>query len=213
MRRMTFYLSVSALAIIIFSACATQQGPQLMSDVQYLSPKDMTAATTKVVVGVSPFKDDRGKHVSVLGVKKSTASSVETDLVIQGTGAELVTALFKDALKARGFSVKDVAAWDMTAEGIKADGVDVLMSGEIKSLWVETATSILNVDLKADAQLRVVVADVPDKKILRAITVNSSLDRKNIAFSFEYVQQTLSEALSAAINQVFDDEEIKKKLK
>ncbi len=206
-------ITFTLLLLMTLAGCTTQKGPQLMSDVQYLSPEGMVAATPKVVVGVSPFKDVRGKPASVLGIKKSTSSSIEIDLVIQGTGAELVTARLKDALKARGFSVKDVAAWDMTAEGIKAEGVDVLMSGEIKSLWVETVTSILSVDLKADAQLRVVVADVPDKKILRATTVNNSLDRKNIAFSFEYVQQTLSEVLSAAINQVFDDEEVKNKLK
>jgi predicted small lipoprotein YifL len=209
---MTYFLGISALAIILLAGC-TQKGPFLMASIEYVPPKELVAATPKVVVGVSPFKDERGKQASVLGVKKSTSSSIENDLVIQGTGAELVTARLKDALKARGFSVKDVAAWDMTAEGIKADGVDVLMSGEIQSLWVETVTSIFSVDLKANAQLRVVMADVPDKKMLRAITVNNSVDRKNIAFSFEYVQQTLSEALSAAINQVFDDEEVKKKLK
>ncbi len=213
MKGMKSFLGLSALAMIFLAGCATQKGPQLMGDIQYLSPEGMVAAAPKVVVGVSPFKDVRGKPVSVLGVKKSTSSDITNDLVIQGTGAELVTAMFKDALKARGFSVKDVAAWDMTAEGIKAEGVDVLMSGEVKSLWVETVTSILSVDLKADAHLRVVVADVPEKKILYAATVGNSLDRKNIAFSFEYVQQTLSEVLSAAINQVFNDEEIKKKLK
>jgi hypothetical protein len=205
--------SLLFLGLLALAGCVTQKGPQLMGDVRYLSPEGMVAAAPKVVVGVSPFKDVRGKPASVLGVKKSTQSSSEIDLVVQGTGADMVTALFKDALKARGFSVKDVAAWDMTAEGIKAEGVDVLMSGEIKSLWVETVTSILSVDLKADAQLRMVVADVPDKKILHATTVSSSLERKNIAFSFEYVQQTLSEVLSAVINQVFDDEKVKNKLK
>ncbi len=209
MKRIAFTL----LLLMSLTGCATQKGPLLMSDIQYLSPEGMVAAASKIVVGVSPFKDVRGKPASVLGVKKSTSSSSEVDLVIQSTGADMVTARFKDALKARGFAVKDVPAWDMTSEGVKADGVDVLISGEIKSLWVETVTSILSVDLKADAQLRMVAADVSDKKILRATTVSSSLDRKNIAFSFEYVQQTLSEVLSAAMNQFFDDEEIKKKLK
>jgi hypothetical protein len=213
MKRMKSFLGLSALAMIFLAGCATQKGPQLMNDIQYLSPEGMVAAASKIVVGVSPFKDVRGKPASVLGVKKSTSSSTEVDLVIQSTGADMVTARFKDALKARGFAVKDVPAWDMTSEGIKTEGVDVLISGEIKSLWVETVTSILSVDLKADAQLRMVAADVSDKKILRATTVSSSLDRKNIAFSFEYVQQTLSEVLSAAMNQFFDDEEIKKKLK
>jgi len=208
MKRITF----TFLLLMTLAGCVTQKGPQLMGDVRYLSPEGIVAAAPKVVVGVSPFKDDRGKPASVLGVKKSTQSSRESDLVVQGAGADMVTALFKDALKARGFSVKDVAAWDMTAEGINAEGVDVLMSGEIKSLWVETTTSILTVILKADARLRMVAADVPEKKILHATTVNSSLERKNVAFSFEYVQQTLSEVLSSAINQVFDDEVIKKKL-
>ena len=213
MKRMTIVLGISALAIIILAGCATQKGPQLMSEVQYLPPDGLVAAKPKVVVGVSPFKDLRGKPASVLGVKKSTSSDITNDLVIQGTAADVATAALKDALKARGFSVKDVTAWDLTAEGIKAEGIDVLMSGEIKSLWVETVTGIISVDLKADAQLRVVAADVLEKKILYAATVGNRIDRGNIAFSFEYVQQVLSEVLSSAINQVFDDKIIKDKLK
>ncbi len=213
MKGMKSFLGLSALAMIFLAGCATQKGPQLMGDIQYLSPEGMVAAAPKVVVGVSPFKDVRGKPVSVLGVKKSTSSDITNDLVIQGTAVDVATTALKDALKARGFSVKDVTAWDLTAEGIKAEGIDVLMSGEIKSLWVETVTGIISVDLKADAQLRVVAADVLEKKILYAATVGNRIDRGNIAFSFEYVQQALSGVLSDAINQVFDDAEIKKKLK
>lgn len=213
MKRMTFFLSISALAAIILSGCSTQKGPFLMANIQYFPPEGLVAAKPKVVVGVSPVKDDRGKPVSVLGTKNGSSSSGENDLVVQGTAAELVTARLKDALIARGFSVKDVAGWDMTAEGIKAEGVDILISGEIRTLWVELITGVLDSFLKADAQLRVFVADVPEKKMLRSLTLNSKLERHNIAFSFEYVQETLSDALSAAINQVFDDEEVKKKLK
>ena len=213
MKRMTIFLGISALAIILLSGCSTQKGPFLMASIEYVSPEGLVAAKPKVVVGVSPFKDDRGKPVSVLGTKNGSSSSGENDLVVQGPVAELVTAKFKDALKARGFAVKDVAAWDMTAEGIKAEGVDVLISGEIRSLWVESLSGVLDVFLKADAQLKIFVADAAEKKMLRTLTVNSKLERHNVAFSFEYIQETLSDALSAAINQVFDDEEVKKKLK
>ena len=133
MKRMKSFLGLSALVVIILTSCA-QKGPQLMSEVQYLPPDGLVAAKPKVVVGVSPFKDLRGKPASVLGVKKSTSSDITNDLVIQGTAADVATAALKDALKARGFSVKDVTAWDLTAEGIKAEGIDVLMSGEIKSV-------------------------------------------------------------------------------
>lgn len=204
--------SILFLGLLALSGCSTQKGPFLMADIEYFPPEGLVAAKPKVVVGVSPFKDVRGKPGPVLGVKKSTSNSIENDLVIQGAGADMVTERFKDALRARGFSVKDVAGWDMTAEGIKAEGVDVLMSGEVKSLWVESVTGIIKVVLKTDVQLRILLADVPEKKMLRTITVSSSLDRKNIAFSFEYLQETISDTLSAAINQIFDDEEIKKKL-
>jgi hypothetical protein len=213
MKRMTIFLSISALAIIVLVGCPTQKGPLLMANIEYVPPDGLVAAKPKVVVGVSPFKDDRGKPVSVLGTKNGSSSSGENDLVVQGTAADLVTAKFKDALKARGFAVKDVAAWDMTAEGIKAEGVDILISGEIRSLWVESLSGVLDSFLKADAQLKIFVADAAEKKILQTLTVNGKLEQHNVAFSFDYVQETLSDALSVAIDQVFDDQEVKKKLK
>jgi hypothetical protein len=213
MKLMTSFLGLSVLATIILTGCVTQKGPFLMANIEYVAPEGLVAAKPKVVVGVSPFRDDRGKPVSVLGTKNGASSSGENDLVVQGTAAELVTAKFKDALKARGFAVKDVSAWDMTAEGIKAEGTDILISGEIRSLWVESLSGVLDSFLKADAQLKIFVGDAAEKKMLRTLTVNSKLERHNVAFSFDYVQETLSDSLSAAINQVFDDEEIKKKLK
>lgn len=205
--------SLLFLGLLALAGCSTQKGPFLMPNIEYFPPEGLVAAKPKVVVGVSPFKDDRGKPVSVLGAKNGSSSTGENDLVVQGPVADLVTAKFKDALKARGFAVKDAAAWDMTAEGIKAEGVDILISGEIRSLWVESLSGVLDVFLKAEAQLKIFAADAAEKKMLRTLTVNSKLERHNIAFSFDYIQETLSDALSAAINQVFDDEEVKKKLK
>jgi hypothetical protein len=138
---------------------------------------------------------------------------MENDLVVQGTVADLVTAGLKDALKARGIMVKDAPAWDMNAESIKSSGIDILIGGEIKTLWVEAVSQPLNAKVNAVVQLRVSAADAAEKKIIRTLVLNSKLERKDVAFSFELVEDAVSEALSSALNQLLNDEEFKKKIR
>jgi hypothetical protein len=132
--------------------------------------------------------------------------------VVQGTVADLVAAVFKDALTARGITVKDAPAWDMKAETIRAEGVDILLGGEIKTLWVEVVSQPLNVKEQAEVQLRVSVAGTADKVIFKTLNMNSKLERQDLAFSFESVEGLLSESLSSAIEQLMKDDEFKKKI-
>jgi hypothetical protein len=212
MKHSSVFIGIAVLLAAFLSGCA-HQGPILL-DFGYQAPKGETAAPPKVTVGVSPFKDDRGKAASVVGKRSLGLSNQTNDLVVQGTAAERVTAALKSALQARSIAVKDVPAWDLTDAGIPADGGDLLISGEIKTLWVEaTAEHVANTAVKADVQLRIVVADTAQKKILRVLNVNSKLDRGTVASSFPFVGKTLSEALTTAVDQIFADEELKNRLK
>ena len=208
MKKISYPVMVFML-LATLSGCA-QKGPILL-DMRYIAPEGTAAAARKVVVGVSPFKDDRAKPASVLG-RRITSSGLVNDFVTQGTASELVAAKLKDALQARGVTVKDVAAWDMTAEGIKAEGVDILIAGEIKTLWVESESAVLNTKVVAEARLRVSAADVKDRKILRALLLTSKLERTDFSFSITTVEDTLSSALSSAIDQFMNDEELKNKI-
>ena len=211
MKRSVLFGIVTAFAAILLSACA-EKGPVPL-DIGYRPLADVAAGTPKVVVGVSPFKDDRGKAASVLGRRVIASTGLENELVVQGTVADLVASRLKDALKARGITVKDVPAWDMTAENIKADGVDIVIGGEIKTLWVEALSKLLNANTRADVQLRVSAADTAEKKVFRTLELNSKLERQDIAFSFTQVEIVLSEALSGALDQLLNDEEFKKRIK
>lgn len=201
----------SAVVFMILTACA-QKGPVLLSNISYQPPEGIKATSSKVVIGVSPLKDSREKSASVVGRRVIASTDIINDLVVQGTAADMVTERLKDALQARGFKVKDVAAWDMTAEGLKPEGVDLVIGGEVKSLWVESSSKPLDTTMKADVQLRVAAADVSEKKIIRTLNLASRLEQKDIAFSFDKVEAVLSEALSSAIDQIFSDEEMKKRL-
>lgn len=211
MRYSWVYIGIAGLLAAFLSGCA-QKGPVLLDNIRYQAPEGLAAGAPKLVVGVSPFKDDRGKTFSVLG-KRTIPDDVENDLVVQGTVSDLVTAGLKDALKARGIMVKDAPSWDMNAESIRSSGIDILIGGEIKTLWVEAVSKPLNVKVNAVVQLRVSVADAAEKKIIRTLDLNSKLERQDVAFSFESVEDAVSEALSSALNQLLNDDEFKKKIR
>jgi hypothetical protein len=208
--KMHICIVVLAVALLSLSACA-EKGPVLLEGVNYQVPEGTVASPANVVVGVSPFRDERGKTTSILG-KRMISDSVENDLVVQGTVADLVTAGLKDALKARGVTVRDAPAWDLNAETIKADGMNILIGGEIKTLWVDVVSQPLNVKTSAAVQLRVFAVDSAEKKIFRTLVLNSKVERQDIAFSYDTTAGALSEALSSALNQLLKDDEFKKKI-
>jgi uncharacterized lipoprotein YajG len=136
---------------------------------------------------------------------------MQSDYVVSGTVADIATAFLKEAFTARGIAVKDVANWDLTAEGMGDAGADLLLGGEIKTLWLESKPSSMLTQLKASVQIKLTVGSRLEKKILRTIDVNSKLDQ-DILYSQERLESALAEALSSAVNQIFQDDEMKKRL-
>jgi hypothetical protein len=205
----SFVLSV--LIAVVFSYGCAEKGPVLLN-IAYQAPAEKAATAATIVVGVSPFRDGRGEPASVLG-KRTIPSGMQSDLVVQGTVAELATISLKEALTRRGIAVKDVAGWDLTAEGIQAEGAALVLGGEIKIFWLEStaAASAFNTHLMASVQLKVVAGDTGEKRVIRTIDVSSKLDQ-DVLYSHELLENMLSEAMSSAIDQIFQDEELKKRL-
>ncbi len=199
---------ISVLAVIFLAGCA-EKGPVLLT-IGYPPPEGKPAAKGKVIVGVSTFRDDRGKPDSVIGLR-TIPSVLQNDLVVQGTVSGLVAASLKDALKARGFTVKDVPAWDLTAEGMKTEGISLLFGGAIKKLWIESTAVSLKTHVAASVQLKIVAGDPSDRKIIKTLNVESSVEQ-DVIYSPENLEDALSEALGGAIDQIFNDDDLKKKL-
>jgi uncharacterized lipoprotein YajG len=194
---------------VLLSACA-EKGPVLLT-IDYQAPAEKAALATTASFGVSPFRDERGEPVSVLG-KRTIPSGMQNDFVVRGTVAATATAILKKAFAARGVAVKDIAGWDLTAEGMNAAGADILIGGEIRTLWLESRPSSMQTHMKASVQIKVTIGDRPEKKIIRTIDVNSKIDQE-ILYSQERLEAALSEALSSAMDQIFQDDELKKRLR
>lgn len=203
----TFYASLVVL-VLILSACA-EKGPVLLT-IGYQAPAEKAASVSKISVGVSPFRDGRGEPAAVLG-KRTIPSGMQNDFVVQGTVAETATTIMKEALSARGIAVRDLAGWDLTAEGMHGAGADLFLGGEIKTLWLESRPSSMQTHVKATVQVKITVGDRVAKKIIRTIDVNSKIDQ-DVLYSQETLEALLSEALSSAVDQIFQDDEVKKRL-
>jgi uncharacterized lipoprotein YajG len=201
-------IALSVLIALMFFAGCAEKGPILLT-VGYQAPAGMAGTSSAVVAEVSPFRDVRGVQPSVLG-RRIIPSGMQNDLVVQGTVAQMATKGLKEALVRRGVAVKDVADWDLTAEGIPTDNAGLVLGGEINVLWLESTASTFDTHLKASVQLKVVAGDTVSQKIIRTINVNSKLD-EDVLYSRQRLESTLSEALSSAIDQIFADEELKKR--
>jgi len=202
-------ISLIGLLLVMLAGCA-EKGP-IVLDVLYQPSASKSVVAPKVVVGVAPLKDDRG-NVAIIG-KRKIADDVQDDFVVAGTTVSaLVTERVKDAFKARGFIVKD-SAWDRTEAGIKDEGADILISGVIKTLSVDSvAMPLFKTNIKAVIQMKIVAADKAEKKIIRTLDLNSTVEQEGF-YSREKVGTVISEALTSALDQIFKDDELNKKLK
>ena len=78
-------------------------------------------------------------------------------------------------------------------------------------LWLDSTPETFNTHVKATVQIKIVAGDPSQKRIVRTLEVSSKLEQ-NVLYSQEQLEITLSEALSSAVNQIFQDEDLKKRL-
>ncbi len=206
------YGRIAGLMLIVGSllvGCA-EKGPVLLSASYLTSDRTVVIKGATAAIAVNALRDERGKPVTVLG-KRTIPSGQADDLVVQPSVASVATSVLKQSITARGYAVKVVDGWDLTAEGMRVYGALIVIGGEIKTLWVESTPSSLNTHVSASVQLRMVVGDAAERKLIRVIEVRSKVDQ-DILYSREKLQAVLSEAVSSAIDQMLNDEEITKRL-
>ncbi len=211
LKKIRWFFGISALALVLLTAGCAEKGPILL-DIGSPAPEEQPAAAAKVVVvGVAPFRDDRGKAESIVG-SRTVPSGLQNDLVVQGTVSGMVAATLKGALKVRGIAVKDVPGWDLTAEGMRSEGVSILFGGVIRTLWLKSTAETLNTHLVASVQLKIVAGDPAGRNIIKTLDVASTVEQ-DVLYSTSKLEEVLSDALAGAVDQIFKDEDLNKKLR
>jgi hypothetical protein len=202
--------AITAITVFVLCSGCAEKGPILLNIGYQPAEEGKVIAAKNVVVGVSPFKDTRGSAVSLLGTR-TIPSGMQNDLVVQGTVSDVVTTALKTALKEHGLKVEDVPSWDLSAEGMKAEGADLLFGGEIRTMQLESKATSLKTKLTTSVQIKIVVGDIAAKKIIRTLDVQSKIEQE-ILYSRDKLQSALSEALTSALDQIFQDDVLSKSL-
>jgi uncharacterized lipoprotein YajG len=81
----------------------------------------------------------------------------------------------------------------------------------IRKLWLESTAVSLKTHVAASVQLRIVAGDPADGKIVKTLNVESSVEQ-DVLYSPSNLEDALSQALGGAIDQIFNDDDLKKKL-
>lgn len=207
MRNAKHILAMAALVFFTLYGCAPK-GPILVG-MGYLAPPQAVAGKTTKVVGISPILDSRGTPDSAVGRKSQASDGRESELVVQGTVAGIVTASFREALEKRGFIVKEVRSWDLSGGPVAVEGIDLLIGGEIRALWVDVVSRTVRDLYTVDVQIRASLVDVAGRGT-HNLNLNCKLEREDIKFSVERVEKLLSEALSTAVDQLINSEGFQK---
>jgi len=201
--------AVRALAALVLGcflfACA-HEGPILVN-MRYKPPAGLVSSVQKPIVGITPFLDSRTEAKSVVGRKANASGEKQNDLVVQGTVADTVTASFREAFQRRGFVVRDLPS--SQGASAQAAGVDIVVGGEIKKLWVDVISRAVRENYKVDLQIGASVQNRASGAT-RNLNLNCSLDREDIRFTTDLVEGMLNEALSTAVEQLLANEEFKK---
>ncbi len=85
------------------------------------------------------------------------------------------------------------------------------LGGEIKTLWLESRPSSMQTHVKATVQVKITVGDRAAKKIIRTIDVNSKIDQ-DVLYSQETLEDPAFRGAVIGVDQIFKDDEVKKRL-
>jgi len=177
----------------------------------YLKGDEASNAT----IAVAEFTDTRKlDDQSIIGrvVEKGGMKKLVFPKNIKATKA--ISRGIKEYLRKAGYKVDDkTVQWDLNENNIPRQDNKILIGGNIDELEVFCRRDFPANSYKTDIKLTIYFADIIKGKILYKSTVESSYSRENVLFSEEILGDQASIALGDAIEKLFEDKAVAKKLK
>jgi hypothetical protein len=204
-----------AALVLLVSACAgvSLYSVDLRYDTSHIIHKvDQTAH--KFFITVARFNDARPTKDKTLIGHVITSDGRRTPVLPKFvTPEDAVTRGFKDYLNRSGYNVSGLTpVWDLREDAINPEWGKVVIGGTIDDLDIECIKTTPIRKYTAKAKFSLVVASVRDHRILYRITVESNPSLEHIRFSEEKLEEVINEALSIAVNKIFESTDIHRKI-
>jgi uncharacterized lipoprotein YajG len=208
-------LMICCLAMFL-GACAR---PGIYSvDLLYISPEKTSVTDKKaksLSITVAQFNDVRTvDDKRIIGkVVKSDGMKIPI-LPKHRMPADAVTRAVRHHLNSEGYHVSSrTPVWNLSDDTIEDGWGTIVIGGDIQEFELICLKEMPIRQYKARVKLSVVFADVAKKKMKFKVNVESSPSLEHIRFTEEKMTEVMNDALSAAINRIFENREVHQKIK
>ena len=190
-------LSVAiVMSALVLSGCIA--GGAQYVDLYYTGKSEVSKSGK---LGISTFSDERpDTEADYLGTRDINKNKKETFFSIGGDVASSVTKVCKSYLQDVGFNCTSIAPWDHSPGGVKESRqrLDFLVGGTIKKLdcFAMKKTGFTSLILDIDM---VIYIGTPDKSEVKKVPVQLKLERNEIIFSNEKLQDFMNNSLLEVI--------------
>ena len=168
----------------------------------------------KFFITVTRFNDERSTDDKTLIGHVVTSDGRRIPVLPKFvTPGDAVTRAFKDYLTRSGYNVSKVMpVWDLREDAINPEWGKVVIGGTIDALDIECIKTTPIRTYRAKAKFTFIVASVEDRRILYRISVESNPSLEHIRFSEEKLEEVINDALSTAVNKIFESTDVHRKI-
>ncbi len=183
---------------ILFSGCATPG--QKFIDISYLADH---AKTQTGGIGIAPFQDKRiDMGEGYIGYRVLLDNSQETYLVKGLNLADTITHSIDIYFERNGFTTTLVDPWKLTPDGVvkASKGFKQIVAGTINRFECRAKKKGGVTDMILDIDLTLYLG-ITDKNALKTIPVSLTLERTELVFTREKLEQFVNQALEEVIQK------------
>jgi len=155
------------------------------------------------LIGIAPFEDKRGDmDVGYVGYRILMDNSQET-YIVQGMNlAYTLKGVVENYFEKKGFTVKSINQWEPSINGVMnaGGGFKHIVTGRINKFECRARKTGITTDMVLDIDLTLFLGSI-DKKSLKTIPVALTLERTEITFTPQKLEQFVNQSLEEVIQK------------
>jgi hypothetical protein len=193
-----FFLIFLAFFLFLFWGCATPG--QKFIDITYKAGHEKTGTG---VIGIAPFQDRRkDMGEGYVGYRVLMDNSQETYFVNGMNLAETLRKAIAGYFENSGYTVKPIDPWEPTTEGVMnaSEGFQQIVSGQINQFECRANKEGFTTKMVLDIDLIFYIGQ-SEKNALKTIPVALTLERTELTFSREKLEEFINQSLKEVIQK------------
>lgn len=164
------------------------------------------------IMAVNPVWDER-PDTSLVGAGYNMYGGKIESWATETPPTEILQQALIYQLENSGFRVVKTSGWNLDPTSIPMSVTsDFIIGTRLKAFWVESRPGLLTVSVNSKVTFDLIIADVKSKKVVWAGQFTGTDTPEEIIRTNESMRQSLSRALTVAVNKVFQEDQVRSAL-